>query len=154
MKSRIEEAFRDKIAVLLGVCITLFIGIVIYTYTVSLENPITIVNNPVKPLQAKAGGTVVLCRGVEYKARLFSESIEFTLSRSMTLKEGNEQHTISFGSFDIIRKEGAKVICRNISLPAEMKAGIWTAHTYLKVHTTPWWTKTFEVAPFEIEVTK
>lgn len=154
MKNRIAEAFKDKIALFLGIWIFFISSITIYTYIVSLSNPIRIVNSPTQPIEAKAGDTVVICRGVEYTPRFFSNSIEFTLSRALTLKEGGEQHTISFASFDIIRKSGAKVICRDIVLPKEMKSGLWTAQTFIKVYTTPWWNKTFEIPEFKIRVSK
>lgn len=145
----ITRALQDKAAWFFGTILFLIIGTLGYTYILSLDNPIKVVTDPISPEGVIAGGKYELCRVVEY-----SRKATVNVGRSLTQIRDGKIHTISYPSFSLTRKKGRYFICRDIQIPSGLHKGIWTVHTYLTIHTPPFWKTNIETKKFQIEVLK
>jgi len=149
MKLLFLESFRSKSAWVWGIFLYLVGAFIVYTYILSLYNPIKIIDNPTIPQGVIAGDSFEICRIVDYSRRA-----KVDVGRSMTQTRNKQTHTLSYPSFSLIRKKGRYFICRDIKLPEDMNGGIWTVHTYLTIHTPPFWKTNIETKKFQINVLK
>jgi len=143
------ESFRSKTAWFFGIILYLILGTIVYSYVLSLDNPIKVITNPTMPEGVIAGDKYELCRVVEYTRRA-----KVDVGRSLTQTIDGQIHTISYPSFTLIREKGRYFICRDIEIPSGLNKGIWTVHTYLTIHTPPFWKTNIETKQFQIEVLK
>lgn len=141
-----NQFLHDKLGMFIGAILT----VLLYTFSVSLISPVIVTNTPQEQLAVQAGGTFVLCRDVEYV-----RDTEITLSRALTREvDDGLLETINFDNITVPRKTGKKRICRNIRIPKDTPAGVWTFHTYYRVSTTPFWYSSFETPTVNLRVYK
>lgn len=143
----IKFLVREKVAILASAVI-LFIGI---TWYQSFVPPFEAIEKTLRPVVVKQGGTISVCRDVEYTAdstisisrHLVKYDAELGIYRSRTI--GNLVSSTP-------REVGHINLCRDVVVPKEVSLGNWVLWTHVTVTSFPWWTRTFKILPLDVTV--
>lgn len=138
---------EEKVAILASAVI-LFIGI---TWYQSLVPPFVAVENTVQPVVVKQGGTINVCRDVDYRA-----SSTISISRHLVRYDAElgvyRSRTIDNVVPSTPREVGRINLCRDVTVPKEVSVGKWVLWTHVTATSFPWWTRTFKVLPLDVTV--
>lgn len=139
----------EKVSILASAVI-LFIGI---TWYQSFVPPFKALENTLQPVVVKQGGTITVCRDVDYMS-----SSTISISRHLVRYDAElgiyRSRTIGNLVSSTPREIGHINLCRDVLVPKDVSLGNWVLWTHVTVTSFPWWTRTFKILPLDVEIIK
>lgn len=141
----LQDRFKyDKVGILIGFCIMFMI----LTFAYSRIIPFEITDDKDNGITARAGATIDICRLVKYDRDVLISMNRAIIRRSLD----GMMMTINYPEITFPREKGTKYICRALTIPIDLKNGLYVIDTYITIYSFPFWTNTVEIAKIDLNI--